>query len=115
MVRGKRCPVLQGARPNPSHESLEQFPTTEQSSVVVLGRRRLTATEFQGLAEVPAAAECFVNLDNPRTCRTYQGDIQDICSYLGWGYRVRLKNADIITHDAEVRKLIWLDAYRLST
>ena len=47
---------------NPSHESLEQFPTTEQSSVVVLGRRRLTATEFQGLAEVPVAAECFVNL-----------------------------------------------------
>lgn len=47
----------------------------EQSSLIVVGERRLTAAEFQGLAEVPAAAEWFANLDNPRTRRAYQGDI----------------------------------------
>ncbi|WP_448132618.1 hypothetical protein [Stutzerimonas chloritidismutans] len=41
----------------------------------VASERRLTAAEFQGLAEVPAAAEWFANLDNPRTRRAYQGDI----------------------------------------
>ncbi len=47
------------------------------------GERRLTAAEFQGLAEVPAAAEWFANLDNPRTRRAYQGDLEDFCSFLG--------------------------------
>lgn len=68
---------------NRTRESLEPFPTAEQSSVVVLGERRLTATEFQGLAEVPAATEWFANLDNPRTRRAYQGDITDFCTFLG--------------------------------
>ena len=45
--------------------------------------RRLTAAQFQGLAEVPAAAEWFANLDNPRTRRAYQGDIEDFCNFLG--------------------------------
>lgn len=45
--------------------------------------RRLTAAQFQRLAEVPAAAEWFANLDNPRTRRAYQGDIEDFCSFLG--------------------------------
>lgn len=45
--------------------------------------RRLTAAEFQHLAEVPAAAEWFANLDNPRTRRAYQGDLQDFCQFVG--------------------------------
>lgn len=45
--------------------------------------RRLTAAEFQNLAEVPAAAEWFANLDNPRTRRAYQGDLQDFCQFVG--------------------------------
>jgi len=49
----------------------------------VAGERRLTAAEFQGLAEVPAAAEWFANLDNPRTRRAYQGDIEDFNSFIG--------------------------------
>lgn len=49
----------------------------------VAGERRLTAAEFQGLAEVPAAAEWFANLDNPRTRRAYQGDIEDFSGFLG--------------------------------
>ncbi|PBY65994.1 tyrosine-type recombinase/integrase [Pseudomonas aeruginosa] len=47
------------------------------------GERRLTAAEFQGLAEVPAAAEWFANLDNSRTRRAYQGDIEDFSSFMG--------------------------------
>ena len=53
--------------------------TTEHDSP----ERRLTAAQFQGLAEVPAAATWFANLDNPRTRRAYQGDIEDFCSFLG--------------------------------
>jgi len=49
----------------------------------VASERRLTAAEFQGLAEVPAAAEWFANLDNPRTRRAYQGDIEDFNSFIG--------------------------------
>ncbi|EMT0168066.1 TPA: tyrosine-type recombinase/integrase [Pseudomonas aeruginosa] len=49
----------------------------------VTGERRLTAAEFQGLAEVPAAAEWFANLDNPRTRRAYQGDIEDFSAFIG--------------------------------
>lgn len=45
--------------------------------------RRLTAAEFQGLAKVPAAAEWFANLDNPRTRRAYQADLEDFCGYVG--------------------------------
>ncbi len=47
------------------------------------GEHRLTAAQFQGLSEVPAAAEWFANLDNPRTRRAYQGDIEDFCGFLG--------------------------------
>lgn len=53
--------------------------TTEHDSP----ERRLTAAQFQGLAEVPAAATWFANLDNPRTRRAYQGDIEDFCGFLG--------------------------------
>ena len=33
--------------------------------------RRLSAVQFQQLATVPAAAEWFANIDNPRTRRAY--------------------------------------------
>lgn len=35
------------------------------------------------MATVPAAVEWFANLDNPRTRRAYQGDIQDFCQFIG--------------------------------
>ncbi|RMN36655.1 Site-specific recombinase, phage integrase family, partial [Pseudomonas coronafaciens pv. zizaniae] len=46
-------------------------------------QRRLTAVEFQTLAKVPAAVEWFANLDNPRTRRAYQNDLEDFCSFIG--------------------------------
>lgn len=47
------------------------------------GDRRLSAAEFQQLAAVPAAAEWFANIDNPRTRRAYQIDLADFCSFVG--------------------------------
>ena len=57
--------------------------TKPAGNLQVPGERRLTAAEFQSLAEVPAAAEWFANLDNPRTRRAYQGDIEDFNSFIG--------------------------------
>lgn len=48
-----------------------------------VGERRLTAVEFQQLANVPAAAEWFANIDNPRTRRAYQADLEDFCAFVG--------------------------------
>ncbi len=45
--------------------------------------RRLTSAEFQQLASVPAAVEWFANLDNPRTRRAYQNDLEDFCGFVG--------------------------------
>lgn len=45
--------------------------------------RRLTGLEFQQLGAVPAAAEWFANIDNPRTRRAYQNDLEDFCNFVG--------------------------------
>lgn len=58
-------------------EDLGTLPTTRP------GDRRLTAREFQGLAQMPASVEWFANLDNPLTRRAYQNDLQDFCGFLG--------------------------------
>lgn len=55
--------------------ALTPLPNTEA--------RRLTAQQFQGLANMPAALEWFANLGNPRTRRAYQGDLGGFCAYLG--------------------------------
>lgn len=55
-------------------------PTQAANELQLVAERRLTAAEFQGLAKVPAAAEWFANLDNPRTRRAYQSDIADVCN-----------------------------------
>jgi hypothetical protein len=47
-------------------------------------QRRLTSVEFQTLAQVPGAVERFANLDNPRTRRAYQNDLEDFCGLSGW-------------------------------
>ncbi|SER52495.1 Site-specific recombinase XerD [Azotobacter beijerinckii] len=51
--------------------------------LAVAGEHRLTAAQFQDLARVPAAAEWFANLDNPRTRRAYRGDLEDFCGFIG--------------------------------
>jgi site-specific recombinase XerD len=45
--------------------------------------RTLTRPEFHQLAAVPAEAEWFANLDNPRTRRAYQTDLRDFMAFSG--------------------------------
>ncbi|MGF6641728.1 tyrosine-type recombinase/integrase [Paraburkholderia sp. MM6662-R1] len=45
--------------------------------------RRLTAAQFQQLAAVPAEAEWFANLNNPRTRRAYRIDLHDFMDFTG--------------------------------
>ncbi len=59
--------------PAPLKPSLSTLPT----------ERRLTAQEFQGLAEVPKEAEWFANIDNERTRAAYQSDMKSFCSFIG--------------------------------
>jgi len=45
--------------------------------------RTLTAAQFHQLAAMPAEAEWFANIDNPRTRRAYQIDLQDFMAFTG--------------------------------
>lgn len=45
--------------------------------------RKLTAAEFQTLAEVPPEAEWFANLTNPNTRRAYRNDVYDFMGFTG--------------------------------
>lgn len=47
------------------------------------GEPLLTRPEFQGLADIPAEAEWFANIENPQTKRAYQADIKDFASFVG--------------------------------
>ena len=48
-----------------------------------VGRRLISAAEFQQLADVPAAAEWLANVDNANTRRAYRGDVGEFMSMLG--------------------------------
>lgn len=63
--------------------------------------RRLTAAQFQTLAEVPAAVEWFANIDNLRTRRAYQGDLEDFCRFVG------LATADEFRSVTRAQVLAW--------
>lgn len=58
-------------------------PSQAAAALAQAGERRLSSLEFQQLAAVPAAVEWFANLDNPRTRRAYQNDLEDFCSFVG--------------------------------
>ena len=45
--------------------------------------RALTASQFQGLAEVPPELEWFANIDNPRTRRAYKVDVREFSGFVG--------------------------------
>lgn len=58
-------------------------PPQTTAALIQAGERRLSALVFQQLASVPAAVEWFANIDNPRTRRAYQNDLDDFCSFVG--------------------------------
>jgi len=45
--------------------------------------RRLTDSQFQGLANVPPEIEWFANIDNRHTRRAYEIDIEDFSAFVG--------------------------------
>jgi hypothetical protein len=80
----RRHPVRNGL-------TLPSYPLSVTSKTVVnnlfelsyASERRITAAEFQHLAQVLAAVEWFANIDNPRTRRAYQNDLEDFAVL--WG------------------------------
>jgi len=57
--------------------------TGRGTSLVRTDGRLLTAQQFQELAHVPAEAEWFANITNPRTRRAYRIDLHDFMSFVG--------------------------------
>ena len=45
--------------------------------------RRLTAVEFQGLADIPPEIEWAANIRNAHTRRAYQRDVREFCRFVG--------------------------------
>lgn len=58
-------------------------PTTPNTTLQPAPSRRLTAAQFQGLAQVPPELEWFANIDNPRTRAAYQQDLREFIRFLG--------------------------------
>jgi site-specific recombinase XerD len=56
---------------------------TQLPAQITPNDRRLTAAEFQGLAEVPPELEWFENLKNPGTKRIYKNAIRDFMRFTG--------------------------------
>lgn len=54
-----------------------------QSQALPSGERRLTAAEFQSLAEIPPENEWFANLMNENTRRAYRNDVADFSTFTG--------------------------------
>lgn len=50
---------------------------------VPVGERRLTASEFQSLAEIPPEVEWFANIENANTRRAYRNDVEEFMLFAG--------------------------------
>ena len=66
-----------------SDAALVPVPDSTSGLSNELGPRRLTAAEFQGLAEVPPEIEWFANIDNPQTRRAYKNDLAEFMAFVG--------------------------------
>jgi len=58
-------------------------PDSKSGLPEALAPRRLTAVEFQGLAEVPPEAEWFANIDSLQTRRAYKNDLAEFMAFIG--------------------------------
>lgn len=79
----------------------KRLPIPRRDELAADVDRPLTAAEFQGLAEVPAATEWFANIDNPRTRRAYQIDLQDFMEF------VQLQSADELRLVTRAHVIAW--------
>jgi hypothetical protein len=65
-------------RPNTISGSIDQLPAQ-----IAPAERRLTAAEFQRLADVPPEVEWFANIKNPSTKRAYENATRDFIRFTG--------------------------------
>lgn len=60
------------------------IPAQQNKALVQVDERRaLTAAQFHQLADVPAEAEWFANIDNAQTRRAYRGDLAEFMAFVG--------------------------------
>ena len=59
------------------------LPSTAPKNELATPERRLTKAEFQGLAEMPAEVEWFLNLDSLNTSTGYKNDLSGFMKFLG--------------------------------
>ena len=79
-------PVSKGAEPEieaPTIAPDARSARSQGKTLARMGERMLTSAEFQGLAAVPSEVEWFANIENPRTRRAYQIDIEDFMGFVG--------------------------------
>jgi hypothetical protein len=88
--RAKKTTGGAGGQPPPSGGQLVTLTGGLSREV---GRRALTAAEFQGLSAVPLEAEWFANIDNPRTRRAYRIDIHEFMAFMGIGQPEEFRKA----------------------
>jgi site-specific recombinase XerD len=81
--------------------SPKRLPISRRTELSAAVERPLTAAEFQGLADVPAASEWFANIDNPQTRRAYQADLQDFMGF------VQLQSADELRLVTRAHVIAW--------
>ena len=55
----------------------------EHEVVPQRSERRLTAWEFQTLADVPPEVEWFANIENKNTRRAYKNDVTEFMRFIG--------------------------------
>lgn len=70
----------------------EVFVVSDSKGLVAgSGKRLLTASEFQFLADVPAEMEWFANITNANTRRAYRHDVHDFMEFAGIKEPVELR------------------------
>jgi site-specific recombinase XerD len=92
------------------HDTPDQGDTNGTTGLTVhwAPERALTAQQFQGLAEVPAAAVWLANIDNPNTRRAYQSDVEAFVGFCG------IENAEEFRHVTRAHIIAWRSTLELA-
>lgn len=100
----RRTPAAAAAVPSsPSPYPATPIPTSAAPAPAPTAARRLTADQYQRLADVPPEAEWFANLGNKATRRAYQAALQDFMHFTG------LAQADEFRRVTRAHVIAWRD------
>jgi hypothetical protein len=69
---------------------VNQFQEEQLPTQIAPAERRLTAAEFQTLADVPPETEWFANIKNPHTKRAYKNAVADFMRFTGRSEEFRI-------------------------